>query len=142
MSFRMSNFKLLFALAVAATTVAVGFKSVSSHSDLSIRAEMSGHWVPVVLVQTDGTHSPNTVDQFRVDMNDYVDADQAVSISINTSGAYTNLPTSVTVPAGQKSVTFSATVSNNPPSSWTLSASANGTTVTCGQLIPPPTAGK
>jgi hypothetical protein len=57
-----------------------------------------------------------------------VDTDLAISAS--NSGLFSSLPSTVTVPQGESSVTFTVTLASNASGFWTLSANANGETVT------------
>ena len=99
---------------------------------------LSGGYVPVGLSQVGGSNSPNTLSRFTLQLEGVTSTNQVVTIQVSDSSAYVNMPATVTVPAGSSQVSFGATVSENPPSGWTISASCNGGSVMIGQICPPP----
>jgi hypothetical protein len=66
---------------------------------------------------------------YRVTMNQAASTAQTLTCSCSTTGVYTDLPSTVEVPAYQSYVEFTATLSMTLPPLWTLSVTGGGVSV-------------
>ena len=93
--------------------------------------------VPVEISVAGGTVGAGNTVSYRVVMDQSSSQAQAVAISASVRNAYCALPTVVVVPANAVEVVFQATISANPPGSWSIHASANGVDVSMLHTIDP-----
>lgn len=119
----------------------IGIFALAPATFVPLKASAStvrGQDLPAWVVQTYGSNAAGSDNTYKVVLTGTPSVDQVVDITASQSGAYTNLPSTVTVRAGTDNVSFTARVSNNPPSQWTLTASCNGGSASLGVLTPPP----
>src|SRR5688500_11607862 len=95
----------------------------------SLKSSPASGSVPVVFELENGIVAAGNTVGYRVVMDHASSQSQIVAISSSMRSAYSSLPVAVVVPAYSDEVEFEATISNDPPGSWTLYASANGQTV-------------
>jgi len=81
---------------------------------------------PIVFSVTPLLPQPGQVVSIEVDLSGVAEEDQVVDISTTTPGNWSNLPSQVTVPAGEDHVTFQAQVSSFAFGFIEGSASCNG----------------
>jgi hypothetical protein len=88
----------------------------------------AGH-MPVEITLVQGTVAANNTVTYRVLLEGAPTEDQSVTIGCTQSGVYSSIPSTVTVAAGNDSVSFNATFASSLPSSWSTTATSMGKTV-------------
>ena len=104
---------------------------------LSAEVPLGPGYMPVEISMTGGTVGPNNTVTYRVILAGTPDENQEVALGCTVTGVYSSLPSKVTVQAGNDRATFNATFASSLPSSWSITATAEGHTVSCGQMLPP-----
>jgi hypothetical protein len=108
-----------------------------AREDSAPALRFGGGYVPVEISIQQGLVGPGQMVTYRVVLEGVADRDQKVSISCSNSSVYSQLPVATVVAAGSNSSTFTAVFADQLPSSWMLSATCNGGTITMAQIVPP-----
>lgn len=118
----MLTHKLTKSLVVLAVLSAIGLVSAGSMG--ALRPDII---IPIITTISPSNAAPGQTLNITVGLNNAPAQDVEVAISTNKPGFFTNLPSSVTVPAGQSQKTFSATLTTSANSPVTVTSTLNGT---------------
>jgi hypothetical protein len=88
----------------------------------------AGH-PPIEISMTGGTVGAGNTVTYRVLLEGAPTEDQSVTIGCTQTGVYSSIPSTVTVAAGNDSVSFNATFASSLPSGWATTATSMGKTV-------------
>ena len=97
---------------------------------------MAQNIIPVIVLIDPSNPSPGSVVSVTVIGNDHPDSDQAVSIT-GTTGAFSSIPPSVTIPSVSDRVTFSATLSASASGPVSVTARCNNASATGNCMVVP-----
>jgi hypothetical protein len=89
-----------------------------------------GQLVPVAVALSPSVANAGTTVSFSVDLDAIAGTPTSVSIGCSDSSMFTNLPSSVIVPAGTKTVTFSSTLSSNANGYYSVTATRGANVAT------------
>src|SRR5688500_2377225 len=110
---RLSRYVLLALVVMAIATVAS--LAVAGGE----RGGTRGGYVPVEIGVAEGVVGAGNTVTYRVTMDDVSARGQTLLISSSNGTAYSSIPVFVWVEPGTDHVDFEATISMNPPASWT-----------------------